>query len=223
MAVPFKPRGDLRRRGLAKIVDGLGRPVANALSTPEVKGIMVQVLTMGHLIRSCCIPLVSLLTVACDPFDTKREHPADAKLIEAFQKNEAVFNELVQMSNGDSNVIRIAHDFTRLETNWAWPRPNSLLGFSNERWDQYRALFKKANLSSGLERTTNATSTAIFFFASSKGMTFRGSSKGYAYSQEALSPLLESLDQHPFDPQNPQKHGVAFKRIKEHWYLFYDW
>jgi hypothetical protein len=171
-------------------------------------------------LRLSALGVLSLI-VACDPFNSNKAHPADAKLLQRFQKNEAAFNKLVQMSNQDSNVIRIAYDFTRLETNWAWPRPESLLGFPRERWDQYRKFFNKLNLPSGLDRANERPSPLILLHASSKGMTFRGSSKGFAYCEHPLSPLRDSLDQH--DSQNPQKHGIVFRKIKDHWYLFYDW
>jgi len=120
--------------------------------------------------RACCSILALLLfTAACDPFDAKRQHPADAKLLQRSQKNEAAFKRLVQMSNQDSNVTRIAYDFTRLETNWAWPRPDSLLGFSKERWDEYRKLFNKLDLPSGLGRANDWPSPLILLPASSKG------------------------------------------------------
>ena len=168
------------------------------------------------------ILLLALMT-ACDPFNLDKPHPSDDELIRNFQKNEADFNKLVTMSNEDSKVIRIAPDFTRLENNWAWPRPESELGFSKQRWDEYRTLFNKLGLQSGISRERDSESTIIFLTASSKGMTFRGSSKGYAYSEQELSPVFDSLNQNPVDPQKRQKHGVAYRKIKDHWYLSYDW
>src|SRR5436190_3345893 len=94
------------------------------------------------LSRVCCCA-VSLVFIAfgCDPLGYSHEHPSDASLVRNFQKHEESFNKLVRMSNEDSQVIRIAYDFTRLETNWAWPRPESKIGFSKERWNDYRRLF----------------------------------------------------------------------------------
>src|SRR5437879_2897581 len=57
--------------------------------------------------------------------------------------------------------------------------------------------------------------------SSSKGTTLRGSSKGYAYSEQSLSPVFESLEKVPFDPKSRPQHGVAFKPINEHWCLSY--
>lgn len=167
--------------------------------------------------------LFAAVVVACDPFNVSKSHPSDDELIRNFQNHEADFNKLVSMSNEDSKVIRIAPDFTRLENNWQWPRPESELGFTKQRWDEYRSLFDKLGLDSGISREGDSKGTVIFLTASSKGMTFRGSSKGYAYSEQALSPVFDSLNQNPIEPQNRPKHGVAYKRIKDFWYLSYDW
>jgi hypothetical protein len=161
--------------------------------------------------------------IACDPFDLHKSHPSDDELIRNFYKNEADFNKLISMSNQDPKVIRIARDFTRLENNWQWPRPESELGFSKQRWDEYRSLFDKLGLDAGISRETDSKGTVIFLTASAKGMTFRGTSKGYAYSEKELSPVFDSVDQNPLAPQNRPKHGVAYKKIKDHWFLSYDW
>jgi hypothetical protein len=173
--------------------------------------------------KLCHLILLALMLAACDPFNVDKPHPSDDELIRNFQKSEADFNKLIAMSNEDPKVIRIASDFTRLENNWQWPRPESELGFSKQRWDEYRVLFNKLGLESGISRESDSERTIIFLTASSKGMTFRGSSKGYAYSEQELSPLFDSLNQNPVDPQKRQKHEAAYKKIKDHWYLFYDW
>jgi hypothetical protein len=159
----------------------------------------------------------------CDPFNSNRKPPADAKLTHIYLKNEDSFNKLVEMSNADSNVVRIASDFTRLRTNWAWPRPESELGFTNKRSSEYRSLLGALRLESGISRETSSNQIIILFISSSKGMTFCGSSKGFAYSADPLSPIFESLDQE--ESLNPQNHkrGIAFRRIKENWYLYFDW
>jgi len=158
----------------------------------------------------------------CDPFNSNKKHPTDTKLLDVFNKNEKAFNNLVEMSNADSNVIRVAGDFTRLETNWAWPRPESQLGFTIERWDEYRSVFRRLGLESGFSRESNSNGVTILFTASSKGMTFRGSSKGIAYSDQILSPTFESLEQQELKPAN-EKHGIIYKKIKDGWYLYFDW
>jgi hypothetical protein len=83
------------------------------------------------------------------------------------------------------------------------------------------ALFNKLGLDSGLSREGDSERTIIFLWP--RRMTFRGSSKGYAYSEKEVSPLFDSLKQNPIEREKRPKHGVAYKRIKDHWYLSYDW
>jgi len=167
--------------------------------------------------------IILVTSAACDPFNLNRAHPSDDSLIANFQRHEGDFDKLVTMSNEDSKVIRIAYDFTRLENNWAWPRPDSELGFSKQRWDEYRALFDKLGLETGLSRESDSKRPIIFMYASSKGMVNRGSSKGYAYSEHELMPVFASLNQNPVEPTKRQKHDVVYRQIKPHWYLSYDW
>ncbi len=168
------------------------------------------------------ILLCITMLVGCDMvFDIP--HPSDDKLIKNFQKHESDFNKLISMSNEDSKVIRIADDFTRLENNWSWPRPDSEIGFSTQRWNEYRSIFIKLGLDEGIERDQVSDKTAIFLIASAKGIVNRGSSKGYAYSEKELLPLFDSLDQNPIKREDRQRHGTLYKRIKDYWYIYYEW
>jgi hypothetical protein len=120
------------------------------------------------------------------------DHPSDTELIRRFESNQPAFAQLITMSNEDSTVIRIASDFTRLDSNWGWPRPDSLLGFSHDRWEQYRSLFRQLKLGSGLSRERLPDgSVVVFLIARSVGMVNRGTSKGYAYSEHPLAPSFD--------------------------------
>jgi hypothetical protein len=153
-----------------------------------------------------------------------RDHASDDHMILNFQKNAGLFDKLLKMSNENSNVVRIAYDFTRLETNWAWPRPDEQLGFSQSRWREYRKLFDKLHLECGLFRENSAKTAAVSFSASATGITFHGTSKGYVHSEQALSPLVGSLDREAVEPTiSRAKHGSVFRKIADNWYLYYDW
>jgi hypothetical protein len=58
--------------------------------------------------------------------------PSDSELVERFQRNKADFETLVRMSNEDHTLVRIADDFTRLENDWSWPRPESKWGITRQ-------------------------------------------------------------------------------------------
>ena len=169
----------------------------------------------------CAAVLGCLTATACGA--QALEHPPDAVLIRRFETHQRDFARLVAMSNEDARVIRIADDFTRLDSNWAWPRPDSLLGFSRARWDEYRTLFRRLGLESGLSRETEpGGSSVVFLTVSSRGIVNHGTSKGYAYSTAALRPLYPSLDRLPDDVRR-RRHGVAYRALRDGWYLAFDW
>ena len=152
------------------------------------------------------------------------DHPSDGELMRRFEDNRDAFSQLVAMSDRDSDVIRIAPDFTRLKTNWQWPREDSLLGFSPNRWDEYRSLFRKLQLQAGLFRDRLPDSSVVITLpAHSVGMVNRGSSKGYAFSQHQLTPSFVSLDSGFTAIRAGRKHGAAYRPIGGSWYLEYDW
>lgn len=148
--------------------------------------------------------------------DKGRPHPSDETLLENFRKHEADFNRLVGMSEVDSKVIRIADDFTWLDSNANWPRPDSEVGFSRERWDEYRRMFGALGLKQGLLRPLDTD--AVYLIASSEGKLTGGSSKGYAYSTKPLSPLSDSLDHVAPELRNQQ---TLYKKLGANWYLFH--
>jgi hypothetical protein len=83
-----------------------------------------------------------------------------------FKQHVDEFEILLKMAEQDSRVNRIAADFTWLATSNKWPRED--LGFSNARWDEYRAHFKSLSLTDGIVRTQDFPQ-AIFFLARSNG------------------------------------------------------
>lgn len=142
--------------------------------------------------------------------------PSDATLEANFKLHESDLQLLVNMSEADNKVIRISSEFTWLDDNAAWPRPESQLGFSEARWDQYRKLFKAIGLAGGITREKSGDVTYLIF--SSKGLVTHGTQKGYASSKEELTPIADSLDD---VTQLPKGKSIVFKKLKEHWYLFY--
>lgn len=144
-------------------------------------------------------------------------HPSDARLARVFHANEPDFLRLLAMAQEDAKLTRIAPDFTWLADDVGWPRPPSRVGFSDARWNEYRVLFRKLGVDSGVARRPDGV---LLFIASTQGLVTGGSSKGYAYSDRLLGPLYESLDAHPTDlPSNVP----GFKPIGAGWYIYYDW
>jgi hypothetical protein len=169
------------------------------------------------MLKLITIPLLLSLVIGCSlAFDTP--HPSDDSLIQNFQNHEADFELLVRMAKEDSHVVRIASDFTWTDTNAAWPRPESELGFSAERWDEYRRLFKKLELKAGI---LNYQPDLVLLTASTQGLLTGGSGKGYAYSLKEPSPIVESLDNVSFKGSEKSM-NFAYWKLKGNWYLFYN-
>jgi hypothetical protein len=149
-------------------------------------------------------------------FDT---HMSDQSLTNQFKKHEADFNKLVMMANKDKKLTKINPYYTYLENDERWPRPESKLDLSEERWNEYRKLFKSTGVNQGIMRMRDRSgvslpSGAIFFIATTK----RDSIKGYVYSETPLSPLLNSLD----SLGRPSDNCPVYKRLNDRWYLFYE-
>jgi hypothetical protein len=122
------------------------------------------------------------------------------------------------MAEEDTHVIRIAGDFTWLDTDVSWPRKD--VGISDQRWEQYRTLFRKAGVPNGISK--DPESFKVFFPIASRGLVPTGQEKGIVYSRAALTPVLKSLDQTPPAELYEKGHVLVFKPIKGHWYLYYQ-
>lgn len=149
----------------------------------------------------------------------------DPELVTSFHRNADALDTLRAMAQQDARVIRIAKDFTGLESTTEWPRKD--IGFSEERWNEYRSLFEKLSLAEGIVRSEDFPG-AIFFIVRVKGLCVSGSSSGYVYSTKELTPVVDS----PGDALDAEMKGDAnkgyayvFKPLKANWYAFYevDW
>ena len=129
----------------------------------------------------------------------------DAKLKAVFDDNRDDFNKLVSMTEQDRKLVRIRFDSTYMDTDTGVKKNVAL---SEDRWQQYRTLFRKLELTDGLERAENA----IFFYSHCEGSALDEDCKGFAYSKNSLAPTAETLD----DPRD----GEYFKPLYPNWYLF---
>jgi hypothetical protein len=135
-----------------------------------------------------------------------------------FPGRELDLQQLVAMAQQDTHVVRIASDFTWLDTDASWPRAN--LGFSHERWYRYQELFIHAGLPIGIYKGEQGE---IFFPIYVSGFVAASSDKGYVYSEKPLSPIVESLDRFPKDIKPVFRDDyIAFKPFKRNWYIYRD-
>lgn len=174
--------------------------------------------TIRSLIAS--IVFVSVLTVV-GPTNAASQNRTDASLRALFFAHRADFEKLRAMAEKDVHVTRIAPDFTWLDDNVAWPRKD--IGFSVERWDAYRALFRRLELPTGISRGVNPP--RIIFPVVVEGLVPTGDTKGFVYSQAPVSPLVRSLDKRLPNKlwDGPDRsHVLVYEPLEGHWYLYYE-
>lgn len=144
---------------------------------------------MGVMRRGILASLVLTVVVCC----TGRPR-SDTWMREHLSHHRADFDRLVRMSAEDyraRGVIRIAHDFTRLEKNWAWPRPEEDWGITKARWDEYRALFRTLQLPSGLERAGEGFQH-VQLMVYGVGLASEGKEYGYLWSPTPPEPISDT-------------------------------
>ena len=147
--------------------------------------------------------------------DLRRTFPTDAELTERLASHHKDFERLVAMAKADKQLVRIAPDFTWTTSSVAWPRPASELGFTTQRWDEYRHLFHMLGLEAGILRPWEHPD-AVYLLVQTKGLVTGGSIKGYAYSDTALEPRCESLDK----PEAVGHAEICFKPLGGRWYVY---
>jgi hypothetical protein len=144
-----------------------------------------------------------LLTFVCG---CNRDVP-DAALRQTFFSNRDDFEKLVRMSEQDRCVVRIASDFTIMDTD-SGLRMN--MGLPQNRWEQYRVLFRKLGITDGLSRSKDFPD-AVLFYAQCEGSAVDADCKGFAYSAKPLLPIENSLDK--------PRPGTVFALMSPNWYL----
>jgi hypothetical protein len=148
-------------------------------------------LIIGSVVSLC------LLTGGCNLV-------SDAKLKDNFNKNHGEFDKLIAMAKQDQEIrIIFADGHVELKGQNYFP--------SQQRLSEYRALFQKLGIRESLIRDGKFP-VAIFLRVECTGSAIDYDCKGYAYSEEPLSPIKSNLNDVPM--------GIAFEPLAGNWYLF---
>ena len=142
-----------------------------------------------------------------------RRFPTDADMEKAFSENRSDFDRIVRMSNEDSNLTNIRYTFTVVEGKGSSSDTGDV-GLSEERWDEYRKLFKKIGLQSGIVRGDDGSIHFLAFGVS-------GGFKGYFYSTSD-PPIgnIKCTDESLEIPGRLQNIKFICKNLDDNWYLF---
>ena len=153
---------------------------------------------------------ILFLLVAVTQFACDKTLPSDEELERNFTLHRSVFEKLVQMAQIDAQMRRITPSFSTTQTGEEG-------GLAPVRWDEYRQLFKTAQLDGGLLNSENGSN--ISFYAVGRGMITGGEIKGYVYSTHEPSPLLDSLNDIPSKVAATGPTTTFYKKLQDNWYL----
>lgn len=133
-------------------------------------------------------------------------HPGDDELIALLNEHRPDFDRLLLMFEQDTPVQAVHPRYLR---------PGNAIG--EERWNEYRALFKKLGIAAGMYRYSGK---AVWFIMEAKGSVLGGSVKGLVYRPDKPELLYENLDE---PPANLQENQDAFRKIDDDWFIIYSY
>ncbi len=149
--------------------------------------------------------------------------PSDEALTRQFNHHRSELETLVSMAQKDSLVSRVANDFIWRQDSVAWPRPESEWGITEERWNDYRRLFRNVGLTAGWNKDNYGN---IYFMSHTEGSVVHGASKGFVYCEKTgvlESGFLPCAEQHEDGKRdNPRGESSEYRRLAEHWYIYSD-
>jgi hypothetical protein len=147
---------------------------------------------------------------------------SDAEMALRFTKHRADLDQLVKMLDEDRAVGLVARDHVDLNGGSPWPRPEKAWGISKARWNEYKGIFKRAEIPRGVIRDRLSGETMIYAWTWGEPVPLAGKAfvhcgkpaKGEGYM---LPPCVEGKEWGRRDD------GVRHTRYKEldgRWYLF---
>ncbi len=148
------------------------------------------------------------------------EPPSLATLKSRFPQQRRDLETIVSMSDHDVQL-------TRIDPTWLMTRDHQYLqyspetGITQERWDEYRRLFARNDITQGIER--DPESGDAFILVKSVGLLDSGSSNGYLYCgpgpKHRYPPCSSSqvVGEHPYAPGDE---AYSYRKLADRWYAY---
>ncbi|MEP6704528.1 MAG: hypothetical protein ABJB34_06965 [Acidobacteriota bacterium] len=162
---------------------------------------------------------LAILVVGCG----EKGHPSDADMIRKFNDHRDEFDTLVSMFKEDRSLGRVGANFTRTSNFFekcsgkdAWE--GSEIEVTRERLHDYDKRFADLGLTAGIEGYCEKES--IVLYASTRGLSVTGSSKGYAYLGQPPKIITDNLDSYWSEDG---RSFTAYRHIDGNWYLYFDY
>ena len=166
--------------------------------------------------------VVSVVLLLVGAFWYSSIHPSDASLERLFYDHRAEYERIVRMMDEDIHMVRIADDFTRKDDDWNEERPESQWGISKARWDQYREIFRLAEVPTGTQRGSKSCDVEII--AWTFGLAVAGSSLSFVHcgkpSRDLVNDYLPCLERKDSGSKVEDGTLIRYRKIQPDWYIY---
>jgi hypothetical protein len=188
-------------------------PPTPSLPSPRWQKVLRVVLTGIASFLAALVCGFLLLMWSCEP-------PSLATLERRFSHQRRDLETIVSMSDHDVQLIRI-------DPTWLMTRDHQYLAYSpetgitQERWDEYRRLFARNDITQGIQR--DPESGDAFILVKSVGLLNRGSSNGYLYCgpgpKHRYPPCSSSqaVGEHSYAPGDE---AYSYRKLADRWYAY---
>jgi hypothetical protein len=168
----------------------------------------MSAMTLGRKWRrnAAVILLGMVVTAGAALLVVTRQHPTDAALTKRFYDHASEFEILLRMAQEDGVDQVFLADFDRRFQARQSP-------IASERRARYKSLLRTLALI-GVVRHDGGN---IVFLVSLKGISISASRKGYVFTEKAVAPVVDSLDE-----RDASRHGhrVVYRALTPNWYLY---
>ncbi len=142
--------------------------------------------------------------------------PTDERLIKNYSSHKADYERLVKMVKEDytKGISRVDYDW--YDCSWDWENSESKkCNLEEERWEEYRELFKRIGLKRGVSIGKNSDEKFfVEFKVYSWGLVTGGLEKGVTYAEYKQKSVYAS--------ENPENEWVKYKYIEDNWYIYLE-
>jgi hypothetical protein len=154
-----------------------------------------------------------LLMWSCEP-------PSLTTLEHRFLSQRRDLETIISMSDHDVQL-------TRIDPAWLMTRDHQFMeyspetGITRERWDEYRHLFARNDITQGIQRDPETKDA--FIIVKSVGLLNRGNSNGYLYCGPGPNhsyPPCSSSQTSGEHPYKPGDEAYSFRKLADRWYAY---
>ncbi|MEO7454309.1 MAG: hypothetical protein ABIV13_06060 [Fimbriimonadales bacterium] len=153
--------------------------------------------------------LIAILTVSvCAWRNLVNRIPSTGSMIKQFKAHRPTLDQLRAMVETERDVTFVSPG----------EDPKQLPGHlptNTERWQEYNALMKRADVNLGIELSADGH---LYFWTSRVDGFLSGEMRGFAYCRQKPRPINSDLDRGPL----PDRQDLQYQPITDNWYIVHD-